>query len=95
MYSQKRFALFTVILLYLQQPAIASLPQEGGGVWVFTALSGHAKFDVGGTDSSAELCGVAQEIQRVTPQGYDFVSNHDSVVITATEPRVEEACCYV
>ncbi len=41
MYSQERFALFSTILLYLQQPAVASLPQEGGGIWVFTALAAH------------------------------------------------------
>lgn len=57
MYSQKRLALFTVILVHLQQPAVAPLPQEGGGIWVFTALTAHVQFNVWGTDGAAELCG--------------------------------------
>lgn len=57
MYSQKRFALLAVILLHLQQPAVASLPQEGGGVRVLSALSAHVQFNVWGTDGAAELCG--------------------------------------
>ena len=40
-YSQERFDLFTIIILHLQQPAVASLPQEGGGVRVFTAVTAH------------------------------------------------------
>lgn len=57
MYSQKRFALFTVIFLHLQQPSVASLPQEGGGVRVFDALTAHIQFNVWGADGATELCG--------------------------------------
>lgn len=57
MYSQKRFTLFTVILLHLQQPAVTSLPQEGGGIWIFTALTAHVQLSVWSTDGAAELCG--------------------------------------
>lgn len=56
--SQERFALLAaVVLLHLQQPAVASLPQEGGGVRVFAPVTAHVQFDVGSADGATELCG--------------------------------------
>lgn len=58
MYSQERFAaLFALVLLHLQQPAVAPLPQEGGGIWIFTALAAHVQLNIRGADGAAELCG--------------------------------------
>lgn len=56
-HSQERFNLFVAILLHLQQPAVAPLPQEGGGVGISDALRAHVDFDVRRTDGAAELCG--------------------------------------
>lgn len=55
-YLQKRFIFFIVIFLHLKQPAVSSLPEEGGSIRVFTTLSAHVEFNVLGTDSAAELC---------------------------------------
>lgn len=56
-YSQKRLVFFSIILLHLQQPAIPSLPQEGGCIWVFPAVRAHVEFNVLCTDGATELCG--------------------------------------
>lgn len=55
MHSQKRFAVFTVILLHLQQPAVPPLPQKGSSIWVSGAVSTHVEFNVLGIDGAAEL----------------------------------------
>lgn len=53
--SQKRFTFFAIILLHLQQPTVAPLPEEGGCIGVFTALRAHVQFNVLGADSATEL----------------------------------------
>lgn len=55
MYTQKRFALLAVVVLHLQQPAVASLSQEGGGVRVFAAVTAHIQFNIWGADGAAEF----------------------------------------
>ena len=64
MHSQKRFALFIVLLLHLQQPAVASLPQKGGGIRVFTTVTAHVQFNIWGADGAAEFCDEHSGFQR-------------------------------
>lgn len=56
-YSQKRLVFFSIILFHLQQPAVPSLPQEGGCIWVLPAVRAHVEFNVLCTDGATELCG--------------------------------------
>lgn len=56
-YSQKRLVFFSIVLFHLQQPAVPSLPQEGGCIWVFPAVRAHVEFNVLCTDGATELCG--------------------------------------
>lgn len=57
MYSQKRFTFFAIILLYLQQPTVPSLPEKRRCIWVFTALSAHVQFNILRTDGATKLWG--------------------------------------
>lgn len=56
LHSQQRFTLLTVVVLHLQQPAVTSLPQEGGGIWIFATVAAHVQLDIRGADGAAELC---------------------------------------
>lgn len=65
-YSQKRLVFFSIILFHLQQPAVPSLPQEGGCIWVFPAVRAHVEFNVLCTDGATELCGRRWDMSSYT-----------------------------
>lgn len=54
-YSQKRFNFFTLILLHLQQPTVAPLPEKGSCIRIFTALSAHVQPNILSADCATEL----------------------------------------
>lgn len=54
---QKRFTFFVFLFLHLQQPAVTSLPQEGGSVRIFTAVAAHVQLNVGRADGATQFCG--------------------------------------
>lgn len=57
MYSQERFSLLAIILLYLQQPTVTPLPEKRRRIRVFTALSAHVQLNILGTDGATQLWG--------------------------------------
>lgn len=84
--SQKRLVFFSGILFHLQQPAVPSLPQEGGGVCVFAAVGAHVDFNVLCTDGATELYGRMQDKSLNTQLFSRFIlPDTDTVTISTCQ----------